>query len=120
MDNYGDFNNQGQTGANKANAKLKMLSDLAVTKVKIAAMTETGYQVTASVSPVANWFSTYLYSALTANNIQISYVVFWTNYQDGYYVPTPTASNATDFKTFVAKPKSALVNTLPSMYSLPN
>lgn len=119
MDNYGDLNNQGQTGANKANAKLKMVSDLAISKVKIAAMTETGYQVTASISPVANWFSTYLYSALTANNIQISYVVFWTNYKEGYYVPTPTASNAADFKTFATKTKSALVNTLPKMYELP-
>lgn len=120
MDNYGDFAaGQGQTGADKANAKLKMLSDLATTKVKIAAMTETGYQVTASIPPVSNWFSTYLYSALTANNIQISYVVFWTNYKDGYYVPTPTASNAADFKTFATKTKSALVNGLPKMYELP-
>lgn len=120
MDNYGDFNNQGQTGADKANAKLKMLSDLATTKVKIAAMTETGYQVTATVAPVANWFSTYLYSALTANSIQISYVMFWNNNLDGYWIPTPTVSNAADFKTFVTKSKSALVNTLPSMYVLPN
>lgn len=120
MDNYGDFNNQGQTGADKANAKLKMLSDLATTKVKIAAMTETGYQVTATVAPVANWFSTYLYSALTANSIQISYVMFWNNNLDGYWVPTPTVSNAADFKTFATKSKSALVNTLPSMYVLPN
>lgn len=119
MDNYGDFNNQGQTGADKANAKLKIISDLAITKVKIAALTETGYQVTASISPVANWFSTYLYSALTAKDIQISYVVFWTNHKDGYYVPTPAAANAADFKTFVAKSKSALVNTLPKMYELP-
>jgi mannan endo-1,4-beta-mannosidase len=119
MDNYGDLNNQGQTGADKANAKLKMISDLATTKVKIAAMTETGYQVTASVSPITNWFSTYLYSALTANSIQISYVVFWTNYQDGYFVPTPTASNAADFKTYSTKTKSALVNSLPKMYELP-
>lgn len=121
MDNYGDFAaGQAQTGSDRANAKLKMISDLAITKVKIAALTETGYQVTASVSPVANWFSTYLYSALTANNIQISYVVFWTNHQDGYYVPTPTASNASDFKTFATKSKSTLVNTLPKMYVLPN
>jgi mannan endo-1,4-beta-mannosidase len=119
MDNYGDFNNQGQTGADKANAKMKMLSDLAISKVKIAALTETGYQVTASVPPVANWFSTYLYSALTANDIQISYVVFWTNHKDGYYVPTPTAPNAADFKTFATKTKSALVNGLPKMYELP-
>jgi mannan endo-1,4-beta-mannosidase len=119
MDNYGDFNNQGQTGADKANTKLKMLSDLATTKVKIAAMTETGYRVSSSVTPVNNWFSTYLYSALTANSIQISYVMFWTNDKDGYYVPTPTASNAADFKTFAAKTKSALINTLPKMYELP-
>ncbi|PKB17813.1 glycoside hydrolase family 26 protein [Flavobacterium sp. 5] len=119
MDNYGDLNNQGQTGADKANAKLKMLSDLATTKVKIAAMTETGYRVSASVPPVNNWFSTYLYSTLTASNIQISYVMFWNNNQDGYYVPTPAASNADDFKTFAKKPKSALVNTLPKMYELP-
>ncbi|PZX94896.1 beta-mannosidase [Flavobacterium aquariorum] len=120
MDNYGDLNNQGQTGADKANAKLKMLSDLATTKVKIAAMTETGYRVTATVAPVTNWFSTYLYNTLTANSIQISYVMFWNNNLDGYYVPTPTASNAADFKTFATKSKSALVNTLPSMYVLPN
>jgi mannan endo-1,4-beta-mannosidase len=120
MDNYGDLNNQGQTGADKANAKLKIISDLAITKVKIAAMTETGYRVTTSIAPVNNWFSTYLYSTLSANSIQISYVMFWNNNQDGYYVPTPTASNAGDFKTFAAKSKSALVNTLPSMYVLPN
>ncbi|REH01186.1 glycoside hydrolase family 26 protein [Flavobacterium aquicola] len=119
MDNYGDLNNQGQKGADKANAKLKMISDLAIDKVKIAAMTETGYRVTSTTAPVTNWFSTYLYNALTANNIQISYVVFWTNDTDGYYVPTPTAANATDFKTFTAKTKSALVNSLPKMYELP-
>lgn len=119
MDNYGDFNNQGQAGADKANAKLKILSDLAISKVKIAALTETGYQVTANNPPITNWFSTYLYSALTANTIQVSYAVFWTNSKDGYYVPTPAASNAADFKTFVTKTKSALINKLPKMYELP-
>ncbi|HSD08513.1 glycoside hydrolase family 26 protein [Flavobacterium sp.] len=119
MDNYGDLNNQGQAGADKANAKLKILSDLAITKVKIAAMTETGYRVTTSVSPVTDWFSTYLYNTLTANSIQISYMMFWNNSQDGYYVPTPSATNAADFKTFATKTKSALLNTLPKMYEMP-
>jgi mannan endo-1,4-beta-mannosidase len=96
-----------------------MISDLAITKVKIAAMTETGYYVTATTPPINEWFSTYLYSALTANSIQISYVMFWNNSKDGYWVPTPTATNAADFKTFAAKPKSALINTLPKMYELP-
>lgn len=120
MDNYGDFNNQGQTGADRANAKLKMISELAISKVKIAAMTETGYQVKATTPPIANWFSTYLYSSLTNNNIEISYVLFWTNSKDGYYVPTPGTSNVSDFTTFTTKSKSALVNKLPKMYVLPN
>ncbi len=120
MDNYGDFAaGQGQTGAAKANTKLKMISDLAITKVKIAAMTETGYYVTATTLPISEWFSSYLYGALTDNSIQISYVMFWNNSKDGYWVPTPTATNAADFKTFAAKTKSALVNTLPKMYELP-
>lgn len=119
MDNYGDLDNQGQAGADKANTKLKMISDLAKTKVKIAAMTETGYQVTASKTPISNWFSTYLYGSLTDNDIQISYVVFWNNTKDGYFVPNASVSNAADFKTFATKPKSALVNSLPKMYELP-
>ncbi|WP_291145376.1 glycoside hydrolase family 26 protein [Flavobacterium sp. UBA7680] len=119
MDNYGDFANQGSTGSGKANAKLKMISDIAKTKVKIAALTETGYRVTSSIPPVTNWFSTYLYDALTANDIQVSYVMFWNNNSDGYYVPNGSVSNAADFKTFSTKTKSALLNSLPKMYEMP-
>jgi len=120
MDNYGDLNNQGQAGADTANAKLKMVSDLAKTKVKIAAMTETGYQVTSSNTAVTGWFSNYLYNTLTANSIEISFVMFWNNSNTAYYVPTPSATNAADFTSFATKPKSVLINTLPKMYVLPN
>lgn len=119
MDNYSDFENKGQAGADQANAKLKMISDLAISKSKIAALTETGYRVTATTTPISNWFSTYLYSALTANNIQISYVVFWNNSSDGYYVPTPSTSNVADFINFTNLPKSTLINVLPNMYTQP-
>ncbi|WP_255416700.1 glycoside hydrolase family 26 protein [Flavobacterium sp. 81] len=124
MDNYGDFDNQGQTGATKANAKLIMIGSLAASKVKIAALTETGYQVTATKSPVTDWFSNYLYGAISNtqgydSTISISYVMFWNNVKDGYFVPNGSVSNATDFKTFATKPKSALLNTLPKMYELP-
>lgn len=119
MDNYGDFDNQGTTGSGKANAKLKIISDLAKTKVKITALTETGYQVTSAKMPITDWFSNYLYNALTSNDIQVSYVMFWNNTKDGYYVPNGSVSNAADFKTFAAKPKSALLNSLPKMYELP-
>ena len=119
MDNYGDFNNQGQTGADKANSKLKILSDYAKAKVKIAALTETGYRVTNTTPAIANWFSTLLYSALTKNDIEISYMMFWNNNTDGYYTPNNTASNAVDFKTYSSKTRSALVNSLPKMYEMP-
>lgn len=121
MDNYGDFaNNQGTTGANRANSKLKYLSDLAIEKKKIAALTETGYQVTSSIPPISNWFSSYIYDAMTQNNVQLAFVMFWSNGNGGFYVPTPTAANAADFSTFVKKPKAVLQNTLPPMYVLPN
>ncbi|PIF30925.1 mannan endo-1,4-beta-mannosidase [Flavobacterium sp. 9] len=124
MDNYGDFDNQGQTGATKANTKLIMIGSLAASKVKIAALTETGYQVTATKSPITDWFSNYLYSTISNvqgydSTISISYVMFWNNTKDGYYVPNSSVSNAADFKTFATKPKSALLNTLPKMYELP-
>ncbi|MFD1602707.1 glycoside hydrolase family 26 protein [Flavobacterium artemisiae] len=124
MDNYGDLNN-GSDGYNSANAKLKMLSIAASTRVKIAALTETGYQVTATTPPINNWFSTTLYNVLHDNRVfdlqfnTISYVMFWNNSKDGYYVPNGTVSNASDFKTFAEKPRSALLNSLPKMYEMP-
>lgn len=119
MDNYGDFNNQGQTGSDRANTKLKILSDYAKAKVKIAALTETGYRVTSTTPAITDWFSTFLYSALTKNDIQISYVMFWNNNTDGYYVPNGSVSNTADFKTYSLKTKSALANSLPKMYEMP-
>ncbi len=120
MDNYWDLRSgTGAAGATLANSKLKVISDLAKARVKIAAMTETGYQVTATNPPVAGWFSNYVYNALTANNIEMAFVMFWGNGGDNYYVPAPTNSNAQDFIDFTNKPKSLLVNELPDMYVIP-
>ncbi len=120
MDNYGDFSNQGQTGANRANSRLKIISDLAIDKVKIAALTETGYRVTSGTSPIANLFSTYYYSTLTNNDVEIGFVMYWNNNNDGYYTPTPGTSDAADFIEFTNKEGALLQNELPDMYNLPN
>jgi len=121
IDNYWDLRSgAGQAGSNLANTKLKVVSDLAKAKVKIAAMTETGFQVTPTIPPVAGWFSNYLYNALTANGVEIGFVMFWNNGGDNYYVPAPTSPNAADFIEFTNKPKSLLLNELPKMYVLPN
>jgi len=120
IDNYGDLRSgAGQGGADMANFKMKIVSDLAKTKVKIAAMTETGYQVTPANPPIEGWFSNYLYGALTNNNVEVAFVMFWRNGGDGYYVPAPTSSNTADFIAFCNKPGALLVNELRDMYLLP-
>lgn len=120
MDNYWDLRSgTGQGGSDLANVKLKVVSDLAKEKVKIAAMTETGYQVTPTSPPISGWFSNFVYKALTANNIEIAFVMFWGNGGDSYYVPAPTSPNAADFIEFTNKPKALLQNELPNMYVIP-
>ena len=120
MDNYGDLNNTGTAGAERANTKLKVLSDLANARIKIAALTETGYQVTASNPVIPNWFSDYLYTAMTGNNVNIAFVMFWNNSNNGYFVPTQSAPNAADFIQFTNKQKSLLQNELPDLYHIGN
>lgn len=119
MDNYGDFSSGSVSGVNMANSKLKMISDLAKNKVKIAAMTETGFRVTSSISPMAGFFSTNIYNAVTANDVELAFVMFWANNQDGYYVPPAGQPDTQDFKMFTTKAESVLQNKIPEMYVLP-
>ncbi|WP_051590637.1 glycoside hydrolase family 26 protein [Flavobacterium daejeonense] len=118
MDNYGDFDNKGEEGARLANSKLKILSDLAKQRNKIAALTETGYQITFTKDPIEGFFSKYMYNALTANNIAISYVMFWENSEDAYFVPQPNMPDTADFVEFTSKPKALLSNKLPDLYKI--
>lgn len=121
MDNYGDFNNQGQTGVEKANKKLQIISNLAIEKVKIAAFTETGYFITpGSNSPIPNFYSKNLYDAITSNATQIGFMMFWYNAKDTYCVPVPGLADTADFIAFTNKPKVMLQNELPNLYALPN
>ncbi len=123
MDNYWDFRKDGgQAGATLAHKKLKVISDLAIEKTKIAAMTETGYEVGGSNLAVTGWFSNYLYNALTADDLEIAFVMFWGNGGGNgsrYYVPPPSASNAQDFIDFANKPDALLLNKLPNLYVMP-
>lgn len=123
IDNYWDLRKEaGQAGADLAHKKLKVVSDLAIEKVKIAAMTETGYEVGGTNLAVTGWFSNYLYNALTKNDIEIAFVMFWGNGGNNgssYYVPPPAAANAQDFIDFTNKPDVLLQHNLPNLYTLP-
>ena len=121
MDNYGDLNNQGQAGIDDANAKLQIISNLSKERVKIAAFTETGYRIVPGVNnPISGFYSNNMYNAITQNNNEIGFMMFWNNNQDGYYTPAPGLSDANDFILFANKPKSVLQNELPNMYELTN
>ena len=119
MDNYIDFYNQNSAGVTLANQKLQMISDLAVQKNKIAALTETGYSSSNTTPRTAAHFTDLVFPAITNNNIKISYINFWSNNQDNYFVPTPATPYATDFKNFTLKPKMTLQNNIgTSLYLL--
>ena len=120
MDNYGDFDNQGQMGLDSANSKLQILTSLADEKVKIAALTESCYFVTpGETNPIPGFYANNLYGALTQNNVEIGFMMFWTNSLDTYCTPTPGQSSTDDFIEFISKPEPLLANDLPDMYSLP-
>lgn len=119
MDNYGDFASGSTTGVTAANNKIKMVSDIAKAKVKISAMTETGYRVTATNTPLTGFFNTNLYNAITANDVQVAYVMFWNNDETGYYVPSSGQSNTQDFVDFSNKTEAVLQDNLPDMYAMP-
>jgi len=121
MDNYGDFNDQASNGLDQANAKLQVLTSLAKEKVKIAALTESCFFVTPGVNePIPNFYSNDLYNVLTRNNVQLSYMMFWSNIRDSYCTPVPGQSNTDDFIQFTNMPEVLLQNELPNMYQLAN
>lgn len=121
MDNYKDFDNEGESGVNIANQKLRVISDLAKERVKIAALTESGYFVTPGQnSPITGFYSENMYNALTNDDIEISYMMFWSNYSDTYCTPPPGESDTQDFVKFANKPKAVLARDIPDMYTLPS
>ena len=121
MDNYGDFKNQGEVGVTRANQKLKIVSNLAGDRVKIASLTETGYFVTlGETNPIPDFFSNNLFKALTDDEIKIGFTMFWYNRQDTYCTPLPGLPDADDFIEFISKPEVILANDLPKIYQLPH
>ncbi|GAA5029931.1 mannan endo-1,4-beta-mannosidase [Marivirga lumbricoides] len=120
MDNYGDIISQDEVGISIANEKLKVVSDLALEKVKVAAFTETGYFVNPFENSLTeNFYTENIYQVLTANNIEIAYMIFWQNYTDSYTVPTPGMPGEQDFIDFSLKEDVLLLKNMPDMYSFP-
>jgi mannan endo-1,4-beta-mannosidase len=79
-----------------ASNKLKILSDYAKNKNKVAALTETGL---ANVTQ-QDWFTNKLLQVLILQKLELAYALVWANRTDTYWTPYPGHASATDFISF--------------------
>lgn len=121
FDNYGDYDNKGAKGVNDAATRLKIISDFAKSNKKVAALTETGYRVSKGETLFpADFFTNILLKSLTKHDLELAFMMFWGNDEKGYYVPTPDASGASDFKEFADNPYTIFEEDIAGkMYQFP-
>lgn len=113
MDNYWDFRPDGANNPNLAAMKLKIVSDVAKKKNKLAAFTETGLEgITQS-----DWFTSILLPIL--KQVDICYVLVWRNASDmehHYYAPDKGHPAEDDFKQFCADKSILMENDIQNIY----
>lgn len=115
MDNYGDFGREGKYDLEAGVRKLKVISDYAKKKNKLAAFTETGLE---SI-PSATWWMETLLKSLKAEGLQLCYVLVWRNDSKSathYYAPYPGHSSVPDFLRFYTDPFTLFENDLKRIY----
>ncbi|MBW1654344.1 glycoside hydrolase family 26 protein [Flavobacterium quisquiliarum] len=99
MDDYGDFGRDEKYDLTAGLKKLKIFSDLAIKKKKLAAFTETGLE---SI-PNEKWWTEVLLKTLKSQNLQLAYVLVWRNDSTSpthYYAPFPEQLSEKDFVKF--------------------
>ena len=94
IDNYGDIG--AGASPSVASGKLKIVSDYAKNKNKIAALTETGLQNLTQ----ADWYTQTLLKILKYQKVELAYVLVWANTTNGFWTPYAGHAAAGDFKTF--------------------
>jgi mannan endo-1,4-beta-mannosidase len=116
MDDYGDFGRDGKYDLDVGLKKLKIFSDLAIKKKKLAAFTETGLE---SI-PNEKWWTEVLLNTLKSENLQLAYVLVWRNDVTSpthYYAPFPGQVSERDFKKFYNDPFTLFEKDLKNIYS---
>jgi mannan endo-1,4-beta-mannosidase len=115
MDDYGDFGRDGKYDLDKAVKKLKIISDVAIQKKKLAALTETGLE---SI-PNATWWTEVLLKTLQSDKIELAYVLVWRNditSPTHFYAPFPGQISEPDFIQFYEDPYTLFENDLKGVY----
>lgn len=116
MDDYGDFGRDGKYDLEAGVKKLKIISDTAIQKNKLAAFTETGLE---SISNAVWWTETLL-KALKQEHIELCYVLVWRNDSNSathYYAPFPGQISVPDFLKFYNDPYTLFENDLKDVYT---
>lgn len=98
-----------------ASNKLKIISDYAKSKNKVAAMTETG---TTDNFGKTDWYSNMLLKVLTYQKVELAYVLVWANTTTNYYTPYKGHPAEADFVKFKNDPYLFFSNKLPGMYQV--
>jgi mannan endo-1,4-beta-mannosidase len=117
MDNYGDVG-RDRYAPEIAARKLKIISDYAIKKGKLAAFTETGLE---SI-PNENWWTGTLLKIMKKDNMQLCYVLVWRNdtrSSTHYYAPFPGHPSVPDFMRFYNDPYTLFEKDLEGIYNKP-
>ncbi|HEX8464971.1 MAG TPA: glycosyl hydrolase [Abditibacterium sp.] len=115
MDNYADFGRDGKYNLEAGFRKLKIVSDVAKKRNKLAAFTETGLE---SI-PNPTWWTESLLKGLKTNDLKLTYALVWRNDQRSathYYAPFAGHSSAPDFVKFYNDDFTVFENDLPPLY----
>ncbi|CAD0008190.1 glycoside hydrolase family 26 protein [Flavobacterium chungangense] len=115
MDDYGDFGRDGKYDLVAAKKKLKIISDVAIQKKKLAAFTETGLE---SI-PNATWWTDTLLKTLQSEKLELAYVLVWRNdtvSPTHYYAPFPGQISVPDFLQFYKDPYTLFEKDLKNVY----
>ncbi|MCI9845931.1 beta-mannosidase [Flavobacterium pectinovorum] len=115
MDDYGDFGRDGKYDLEAAKKKLKIFSDIAIKKNKLAAFTETGLE---SI-PNPTWWTETLLKTLQSEKLELAYVLVWRNDPTSpthYYAPFPGQISVPDFIKFYEDPYTLFENDLKNIY----
>ena len=115
MDDYGDFGRDGKYDLEAAVKKLKIISNIAIKKKKIAALTETGLE---SI-PNTTWWTATLLKVLKSEKLELAYVLVWRNDVTSpthFYAPFPGQVSVPDFIKFYNDPYTLFENDLKNVY----
>jgi mannan endo-1,4-beta-mannosidase len=115
IDNYGDMGRDGRYDLAAAVTKLKIISDYALRKRKLAAFTETGLE---SI-PNATWWTGTLLKVMQAEKLRLCYVLVWRNDTRSpthFYAPFPGQVSVPDFLTFYNNPYTLFEKDVGGIY----